>query len=91
MTELKTIFITGAAGGMGSSTAKLFKEKGWFIGCYDINKENLENLEKELGNNNIIYEQLDVTDKDQFEKCLNSFSLKTKNKLDILFNNAGGH
>jgi NADP-dependent 3-hydroxy acid dehydrogenase YdfG len=89
MTELKTIFITGAAGGMGSSTAKLFKEKGWFIGCYDINKGNLENLEKELGNNNIIYGQLDVTDKGQFEECLNSFSLKTKNKLDILFNNAG--
>ena len=41
MTELKTIFITGAAGGMGSSTAKLFKEKGWFIGCSDLHQRDL--------------------------------------------------
>ena len=89
MNQNKSIFITGAAGGMGSCTARLFREKGWFVGCYDINKNNLVELEKELGNKDIIYRQLDVTNKNEFEKCLKEFSEKTNNKLDILFNNAG--
>ena len=89
MNQNKSIFITGAAGGMGSCTARLFREKGWFVGCYDINKNNLVELENELGNNDIIYRQLDVTNKNEFEKCLKEFSEKTNNKLDILFNNAG--
>ena len=89
MKEQKAIFITGAAGGMGKSTAKLFLEKGWFVGCYDIDKNNLINLENELGNEGIIYELLDVTNKSHFEECLKKFSAQTNSKLDILFNNAG--
>ena len=36
----KYIFITGGASGMGKSTVQLFIDKGWFVGCYDINKNN---------------------------------------------------
>jgi len=89
MNNLKSIFITGAAGGMGRSTAKLFLNKNWFVGCYDNNKENLIELESELGNENIIYEVLDVTNKENFKECINNFSSKSGGKLDILFNNAG--
>jgi len=89
MKNLKSIFITGAAGGMGRSTAKLFLEKNWFVGCYDNNKENLLGLESELGNENIIYDVLDVTNRENFQKCINNFSLRSEDKLDILFNNAG--
>jgi len=89
MKNLKSIFITGAAGGMGRSTAKLFLEKNWFVGCYDNNKENLLELESQLGNENIIYDVLDVTNKENFQKCINNFSLRSEKKLDILFNNAG--
>ena len=66
MNQNKSIFITGAAGGMGSCTARLFREKGWFVGCYDINKSNLAELENELGNNDIIYSILDVSFKNEF-------------------------
>ena len=48
MNKKKSIFITGAAGGMGSSTARLFKENGWFVGCYDINQDSLNKLKNEL-------------------------------------------
>ena len=48
MKNLKSIFITGAAGGMGRSTAKFFLEKNWFVGCFDNNEENLLDLENEL-------------------------------------------
>ena len=89
MENLKSIFITGAAGGMGRSTAKFFLERNWFVGCYDNNKKNIIELEKELGNENIIYEVLDVTNKENFQECINNFSLKSGKKLDILFNNAG--
>ncbi len=89
MKNLKSIFITGAAGGMGRSTAKLFLEKNWFVGCYDNNKENLLELESQLGNKNIIYDVLDVTNKENFQDCINKFSIRSNEKLDILFNNAG--
>lgn len=89
MNKKKSIFITGAAGGMGSSTARLFKKNGWFVGCYDINESSLDELKSELGNEDIVYEQLDVTNKSQFEECLSNFSKNTNDTLDILFNNAG--
>ena len=89
MNKKKSIFITGAAGGMGSSTARLFKENGWFVGCYDINEDSLNKLKNELGNEDIIFEQLDVTNKSQFAECLYNFSKNTNDTLDILFNNAG--
>ena len=89
MNKKKSIFITGAAGGMGSSTARLFKKNGWFVGCYDINESSLDELKSELGNEDIVYEQLDVTNKSQFEECLRNFSKNTNDTLDILFNNAG--
>lgn len=89
MNKKKSIFITGAAGGMGSSTARLFKKNGWFVGCYDINESSLDELKSELGNEDIVYEQLDVTNKSQFEERLSNFSKNTNDTLDILFNNAG--
>ena len=88
MNKKKSIFITGAAGGMGSSTARLFKKNGWFVGCYDINESNLNELKNELGNEDIIYQQLDVANKTEFEERLSDFSKNTNGTLDILFNNA---
>ena len=87
--DKKSIFITGAASGMGKETVKLFKKEGWFVGCYDINEENLEKLSDELGNNEIVYKNLNVTNKGDFEECVENFSSFTDGKMDILFNNAG--
>lgn len=85
----KYIFITGGASGMGKATVKLFLEKGWFVGCYDINEENLETLSTELNSNNLLCRKLDVTNKSSFEDCVEEYSKISKGKLDILFNNAG--
>lgn len=85
----KSIFITGAASGMGLETARLFNQKGWFVGGYDVNAEGLKKLEAELGAENCITRRLDVTDKKDYENALAEFGAATGGKMDILFNNAG--
>lgn len=85
----KSIFITGAASGMGRETAKLFAEGGWFIGAYDVNEEGLASLKEELGADNCLTRTLDVTDKADFDAALAEFGKVTGGTLDLMFNNAG--
>jgi NAD(P)-dependent dehydrogenase (short-subunit alcohol dehydrogenase family) len=85
----KSIFITGAASGMGLETARLFRSKGWFIGGYDVNADGLKKLEAELGAENCIVQTLDVTDRKAFEAAFAAFGKATDGKMDVLFNNAG--
>lgn len=87
--DRKSIFITGAASGMGLETARLFSQGGWFVGGYDVNKDGLAALEKELGAENCIVRTLDVTDRADYETALAEFAEATGGKLDLLFNNAG--
>lgn len=85
----KSIFITGAASGMGRETAKLFAAKGWFVGAYDINTEGLKTLEQELGSDNCLTHRLDVTSRSDFDSAMAGFAQETDGKLDLLFANAG--
>jgi NAD(P)-dependent dehydrogenase (short-subunit alcohol dehydrogenase family) len=85
----KSIFITGAASGIGRATALLFAGHGWFVGGYDRDAEGLKALEAEIGAADIVTGVLDVTDKKAFETALADFSAKTGGRLDLLFNNAG--
>jgi NAD(P)-dependent dehydrogenase (short-subunit alcohol dehydrogenase family) len=85
----KSIFITGAASGMGREAAKLFAEKGWFIGATDVNTDGLKTLEQEIGADNCFTHRLDVTDKTDFDAAIKAFGEETGGKLDILFSNAG--
>ena len=85
----KAIFITGAASGMGRETAKLFAEKGWFVGAYDVNTDGLKTLEQEIGSDNCTTRRLDVTDKADFDSAMAAFAAETDGKLDLLFSNAG--
>ena len=84
----QTIFITGAASGIGRATAVLFHQKGWFIGAYDLDAEGLASLAADLGNS-ITTGVLDVTDKVAFDAAMLEFSGQTAGRLDIMFNNAG--
>ena len=62
----KSVFITGAASGIGRETALLFAEHGWFVGAHDINAAGLAALEQEIGAANGVFAGLDVTDADAF-------------------------
>ena len=85
----KAIFITGAASGMGRETARLFADKGWFVGGYDVNRDGLQALKDELGADNCLVRPLDVTDRADYRSALDEFAPAAGGRLDILFNNAG--
>lgn len=85
----KSIFITGAASGMGRETARLFSANGWFVGAVDVTEAGLESLKAELGADNGFFARLDVTDRAAYEKVLAEFAKCTEGKLDLLYNNAG--
>ena len=84
----KSIFITGAASGIGLATAKLFHQEGWFVGCHDIDIQALDELEKNLGDRcHTAY--LDVRNKENVDACMAEFAKYTNGHLDVMFNNAG--
>ncbi|MGH7986684.1 MAG: SDR family oxidoreductase [Candidatus Binataceae bacterium] len=85
----KSIFITGAASGMGREAAKLFQSKEWFVGGYDLNLDGLNTLEIELGGANCVIRRLDVTDKPDYERAIAEFGTATNGHMDMLYNNAG--
>ena len=85
----KAIFITGAASGMGLETARLFASNGWYVGGVDVNADGLRALEQELGWDNCMIRELDVTNRDAYRQTLADFAAATDGKLDVLFNNAG--
>ncbi|MCA8891602.1 MAG: SDR family NAD(P)-dependent oxidoreductase, partial [Hyphomonas sp.] len=73
----KSIFITGAASGIGAETARLFSEKGWFCGLYDINTAGLADVAGELGTGNSVYAKLDVRDRNDWALAVKGFSEAT--------------
>lgn len=85
----KSIFITGAASGIGRETALLFSGKGWFTGIYDVNESGLTSLQADIGKDNCIAGIMDVLDIDGVEKEIRAFAERTGGRMDVLFNCAG--
>ena len=86
--QRSTVFITGAASGIGRATATLFAQQGWFVGLADIDSDALAALGRELGLDNSWTCRLDVTREQDWEVALASFFARTV-RLDLLVNNAG--
>jgi NAD(P)-dependent dehydrogenase (short-subunit alcohol dehydrogenase family) len=89
MPDSKCIFITGAASGIGRATALHFAQRGWFVGLYDINEQELEKAANALETDRMCFQKLDVTDVDQVKAALEHFSRRTAGKMHVLFNCAG--
>jgi NAD(P)-dependent dehydrogenase (short-subunit alcohol dehydrogenase family) len=85
-----SVFITGAAAGIGRATALLFARNGYRIGAYDIDLAGLESLRDEItaAGGEVVAGRLDVTDADQWSEQLAAFT-GPSGRLDILVNNAG--
>jgi NAD(P)-dependent dehydrogenase (short-subunit alcohol dehydrogenase family) len=85
----KSIFITGAASGIGRETALYFAERGWFVGLFDVNEPALAALCDQIGNQNSWILPVDVTCPDSIRAAADGMARRTGDRLDVLFNNAG--
>ncbi len=86
---MKTVFITGAASGIGLATARRFATQGWFVGLYDINSDAVEKLAAGEEFAEACAGPCDVTDRGSVEQAIRHFGEKAAGRMDLLVNNAG--
>src|SRR5260221_14317565 len=87
--QQKSIFVTGAASGIGRATALLFAERGWFVGLFDVNEKELRVVAEAIGESCCRYQALDVTDPVNYEQAIKYFGEYTGGTMNVLFNCAG--
>ena len=83
----RTAVITGGGQGFGLDIAKRFLNSGAKVIIWDIDEELLKSAVKELGDKDLSYNVIDVSDYSLVEKTV--AEINTKNNIDILINNAG--
>lgn len=79
----KVALVTGASGGLGGETARLFAAEGATVVAADVRSPDVP------GPPGVRHVQLDVTDEDQWRDVLADI-VSTHGRLDVLINNAGG-
>ena len=86
---IRSIFITGAASGIGRETALLFARRGWRVGATDLDEAGLRKLAGEIGAERCLAARLDVRDAAAWRERIDAFSAWTGGRMDALFNCAG--
>lgn len=57
----RSIFIAGAAAGIGAASACRFHAHGWFVGLFDVDVAGVERLAAEFGGGRALAGKLDVS------------------------------
>ncbi len=86
--ENKVAIITGGAGSIGKTTAKLFLEEGAKVVLVDISETQLKAVVSDLGSKNVAYCVADVSKAIEVQGYVNE-AVKLFGKIDVFFNNAG--
>jgi 3-oxoacyl-[acyl-carrier protein] reductase len=86
----KVTIVTGGARGIGREIALLFAKEGSDIAIFDVNQEQLSQIEKDIEalGRKALSLAVNVTDSSQTEEAANK-TLDKFGKIDILINNAG--
>jgi 3-oxoacyl-[acyl-carrier protein] reductase len=83
----RTALITGGAQGFGLDIAKRFLQSGAKVIIWDIDSKMLDKAIKDLDNQNLTSNIVDVSNYNEVARCINNIT-KDSN-IDILINNAG--
>jgi NAD(P)-dependent dehydrogenase (short-subunit alcohol dehydrogenase family) len=87
----KSIFVTGAASGIGKQTALLFGRRGWRVGCYDVDVDGARKVAEEIATGAIgasaAHGRIDVTSEESWRTAVSDFA--PSGSMDVLFNCAG--
>jgi NAD(P)-dependent dehydrogenase (short-subunit alcohol dehydrogenase family) len=86
--ENKIAIITGGAGSIGKTTAKLFLEAGAKVMLVDLSEETLKKTVLELKSEYVKYCVADVSKSKDVEHYI-AETVKYFGKIDVFFNNAG--
>lgn len=84
----KVAIITGGAGSIGQSTAKVFLDEGAKVLLVDLNEAQLKEAVARLGSDRVKYSTADVTKAAEVQRYVED-AVKAFGKIDIFFNNAG--
>ena len=80
---MSTIFISGAARGIGRAIAEAFLDRGWIVGAYDIDTVDYTHP-------HLITGVLDVTDAQSWQTALAEFAAHSPTStITVVVNNAG--
>jgi NAD(P)-dependent dehydrogenase (short-subunit alcohol dehydrogenase family) len=87
----KSVFITGAAAGIGRAAALTFARRGFTVGGFDIDEVGLKSLADDIDQlgGTAIVGHLDVTDPDEMALRVGEFANAAGGRLDVMVNNAG--
>ena len=83
----KVAIVTGAASGMGASTARLFAREGAKVVLTDLNAADGQAIAKDIGSAALFVRQ-DVASEEDWQKVADA-TVKAFGRIDILINNAG--
>lgn len=88
----KVAFITGAAGGIGLATAKMFAEAGAKVAMADINERQINEATESLSKagHDVLPIPLDVSDERQVKMAIEQVVARF-GQIDVAYNNVGIH
>lgn len=86
--ENMVAIVTGGAGSIGRTTAKLFSEEGAKVLLVDLNEDALKKAVEELRGKDVKYCVADVTKSADVQRYVTQ-AVDTFGKIDVFFNNAG--